>query len=340
MSAATDTRLRGRTRWSAACRCPRQAAMGLLGHEPEPVDDQTRLLWERGKLDEQWVIDKILEPEFGFDNIIRQKAVEWPATGLPIGELHSDAFVVSEGMPVEIKSHANGEPSDHDFVQLEGQLAFDPDAKGVGTLIVVDRNLQRQMIPVKLTDDGRARVEGIAGEVIEAGRTGVLPARTCEHPSEGRGKFCPFISDCFAGWEAPAAVEVAAEHQQLLAEAFRLKQRADRLKEPWSEAQAEYDAAKEALTALPVGSGVELAGGGVIAKRTDVAARSSFDLKEARRAGIYTGDDETRFAPFVKPVGAHTRWTLKRDESVPLLAEDFGDEAPWSDADLEAPVEF
>lgn len=323
MSAVADTRLRGRTRWSAAARCPRQAAMGLLGYEPEPVDDETRLLWERGNLDETWVVAKILAPEFGVRNLIRQKAVEWPRDGLPIGELHSDVFVVSEGRPVEIKSHANGEPAEHDFVQLEGQLVFDPDARGRGSLIIVDRNLGRQTIPVDLTDDGRERVHEIARQVVDAGRTGELPDRTCEAPAEGIGKFCPFIQDCFACWTPPDPVQLGTEHAQLLADVYRLKQTAARLKEPYDEAQGEFEAARDALTALPLEAGIEIRGGGVKAKRTDVAATDRLSLKEARRAGAFTPADETRLADFIEAKGGHSRWTIRLDDTATLLAEDF-----------------
>jgi hypothetical protein len=309
--------------------------MGLLGYEPEPIDPETQLLFDRGLMDEQWVVDKILAPEFGADNLIRQKAVAWPHNDLPIGELHTDVFVISEGMPIEIKSHADGGLVESDFVQLEGQLHFDPDAGEVGTLIVVDRDLHREAIPVKLTDEGRERVEDLAASVIEAGRTGVLPERTCAHPGEGIGRRCPFIDQCFAGWERPDPVNLDGDRAALLAEAFRLKTRRAQLKEPYDEVDSEYRAVCAELSEQPIPPGLELRGGGVKAKRTNIADRESFSLKDARRAGIWTAGHDELFGPFVKLAGGHTRWSFSRDESAPLLAEDFGDEAPWSDADLD-----
>lgn len=316
--------------------------MGLLGHEPDEPTEETKLLWGRGKLDETWVVERLLVPEFGFDNIIRQKAVEWPrANGsLPIGELHGDAFVVSEGMPVEIKSRADGEPIDSDFTQLAGAIHFDPDAGDVGTLIVVDRNLGRQMIPVKLTPERVEEVETIAHDVVEAGKTGELPARVCSHPGEGIGRFCPFIAQCFAGWVAPAPQEVATDQAELLAAAFRLQEQIRVTKAPVGPLEDELKTIKAALTDLPVAAGVELRGGGVLAKRADIADRESMSLTEARKAGIFTPADEVRFGPFIKQVGGHSRWTLKRDQAAPLLAEDFGDDAPWTDEDLETPDLF
>jgi hypothetical protein len=331
----TEPRLRGRTRWSMACRCARQAAMGLLGHDPEPVDEETQLLWERGKLDEEWVVTRLLEPEFGADNIIRQKAVEWPSEGLPIGELHTDAFVVSEGLPIEIKSHANGEPSEDDFTQLKGQIHFDPDAGDVGVLLVVDRNLRREQFTVKLTDDDRRILDDTAAQIAEAGRSGELPARVCAKPSDGRAKFCPFIQECFQGWTPPDPINLEGERAELLAEAYRLKVTRDQLKEPYDEAEGAYKAAVSELTEAETATGVEIKGGGVIAKRAEIAPRELFSVKDARRAGLWTHAHDQHFETAIKFGGGHTRWTLRRDPEAPLLAEDFGDAAPWTDADLE-----
>jgi hypothetical protein len=308
--------------------------MGLIGHDPEPDDEEVRLLWERGLLDEDWLVSKVLEPEFGADNIIRQKAVEWPSDGLPIGELHTDAFVVSEGLPIEIKSHANGEPSEDDFTQLKGQIHFDPDAGDVGVLIVVDRNLGREQFTVKLTDDDRAMLDGIAAQVTEAGRTGALPPRVCSKPSDGRAKFCPFITECFSGWAPPDPINLDGDRAELLAEAYRLKVRRDQLKEPYDEAESEYKAVVCELTDLETAVGVEIKGGGVIAKRTDVPARELFSIKDARRAGLWTHAHDQQFETAIKLGGGHTRWTLKRDPDAPLLSEDFGSEAPWTSEDL------
>lgn len=308
--------------------------MGLLGHDPDPVDEETRLLWERGLLDEDWLVSKILEPEFGADNIIRQKAVEWPADGLPIGELHTDAFIVSENLPVEIKSHADGEPTEDDFTQLKGQIHFDPDAGDIGVLIVIDRNLGREQFTVKLTDDDRQMLDGIAAQVTEAGRTGQLPERVCGKPSEGRGKFCPFIRECFKGWTPPDPVNLDGDRAELLAEAYRLKVRRDQLKEPFEEADSEYRSAVSELTENETAAGVEIKGGGVIAKRTDVPARELFSVKDARRSGLWTHAHDQHFETVIKLGGGHTRWTLRRDPDAPLLSEDFGAEAPWTSEDV------
>jgi hypothetical protein len=107
------------------------------------------------------------------------------------------------------------------------------------------------------------------------------------------------------------------------------------LKEPYDEAEGAYKAAVSELTEAETATGVEIKGGGVIAKRAEIAPRELFSVKDARRAGLWTHTHDQHFETAIKFGGGHTRWTLRRDPEAPLLAEDFGDAAPWTDADLE-----
>jgi CRISPR/Cas system-associated exonuclease Cas4 (RecB family) len=337
MTVTADTRLQGRTRWSMAVRCPRQAGYALLGEEPAPENDDTLLLFERGKMDEDWFVTHVLEPKFGVDNIIRQKAVPWPATGLPVGELHGDAFVTSEGMPWEVKSRANGEPADFDFVQLAGAIHFDPDAtKDAGVLAVIDRDLKREYIPVVLNDELRDQVEDIAAQVVSCARTGELPTRVCQKPADGRARMCPFVHACFADWTPPDPINLDGDVAVVALDVMH-KQNAKREATQTLElADQEYKEAAARLAEHDLAAGVDYIGSGVKVKRTAFPDSERFSLSKARKAGVWTPSDDERFGPFLGFSGGHNRWAIEQSTvSAAAAAEDFGDEAPWTSEDLD-----
>lgn len=334
---AVDTRLKGRTRWSLAARCPRMAGYAILGEEPAPEDDDTLLLFERGKLDERWFIENILDPRFGRDNVIRQKAILWPADA-PVGELHTDAFVVTEGMPWEIKSHADGEPAEFDFVQLAGQIHFDPDAtKDAGVLAVIDRNLKREFLPVVLTDSLVGQVEQIAADVATCARTGELPGRVCEKPADGRARMCPFVGTCFADWTPPDPLNLDGDIAVLAIDVMHAQALKRTLTKQADEADAEYKQLAARLIEHELEADREYVGPGVTVKRTAFPDSERFAIGKARKAGIWTDAHDEVFAPFVSFSGAHSRWKITPGGR-PVETEDFGDEAPWTDTDLDGPA--
>lgn len=316
MSASTDTRLKGRTRWSMAARCPRMAAYGLLGEEPRPESEETQLRWKRGQLDETWFVEEILEPRYGADNVTRQKAIPWPADGLPVGELHVDAF--TDGMPWEVKSHADGTPEPYDFVQLGGAIRFDPDADSKGVLVVIDRDLHRHYIPVLLTNDLAEQVDEIAAQVVQAARTGQLPERVCEQPSDGRERMCPFVDTCFAGWTPPAPFRLDGDHAEL---ALALE-RAETAYKTAKTTTNQLDEQRKEVRSQLVEAGLDLQPGvtsvrtvsqeaGLEITRTQVRGRETFRLNECRQAG-YWEQVEQLLDPFVHVGGPSERWTVKR----------------------------
>jgi hypothetical protein len=311
------------------------AGYALIGEEPATEHDDTLLFFERGKLDERWFVEHILEPKFGADNIIRQKPVPWPANGLPVGELHTDAFVISEGMPWEIKSHADGEPAEFDYVQLAGQIHFDPDAtKDAGVLAIVDRNLKREYLPVVLTDDLVEQVESIAADVVKTARTGELADRVCSKPADGRARMCPFVHTCFADWTPPDPLDLSGDVAVLALEvmhAQNLKREATRVFET---VEAEYKELSGQLAEHELEAGREYVGAGVKVKRTAFPDSERFSLSKAKKSGAWTMLDDERFGPFVTSSGAHNRWAIEQTGPVTLDDEDFGDEAPWTEEDL------
>lgn len=333
----TDTRLKGRTRWSLTARCSRMAGYALIGEEPAPENEDTQLLFERGLMDEQWFCDRVLDPRFGPENVIRQKTVPWPNNGLPVGELHTDAFVISEGMPWEIKSRASGDPADFDFVQLAGQIHFDPDAtKGAGVLAVIDRNLQREYIPVVLTDDLIEQVESLAADVVHTARTGELAERVCQKPADGRARMCPFVDKCFEGWQRPDPLNLDGDVAVLALDVMHAQTRKRDLTKQAEEAEKEYKELAARLAEWELAPGATYTGSGVKVKRTAFPASEKFSLSTARKAGVWTEDDEQRFAPFVKASGAHDRWAIEQTAPAAATVEDFDEDAPWDDDDLAA----
>ncbi|HEY8723469.1 MAG TPA: hypothetical protein VIL92_06370 [Gaiellaceae bacterium] len=335
MTSTVDTRLKGRTRWSMAVRCPRMAGYALLGEEPAPENEETLLFFERGKMDEDWFITHILEPKFGADNIIRQKPVQWPATGLPVGELHGDAFVTTEGMPWEVKSRAAGEPADFDFIQLAGAAHFDPEAtQDAGVLAIIDRNLKREYIPVVLTDDLVEQVEDIAAQVVSCARTGELPSRVCQKPADGRARMCPFVGTCFADWTPPDPLDLSGDVAVLALDAMHKQSRKREATQELEQADAEYKAAVALIDPYELEAGRDYVGAGVKVKRTAFPDSERFSLSKARKSGVWTPADDERFGPFVGLSGAHNRWAIEQTGPVTVTAEDFGDEAPWTEEDL------
>lgn len=329
MNAAVDTRLRGATRWSLAARCPRMAAYGLFGEQPAEPSEDTRLRWARGKLDETWFVENILEPRFGRDNIIREKAVPWPAEGLPVGELHTDAFVTTEKRPYEIKSHFDGEPMDSDYVQLCGQIHFDPDVDdNVGVLVVIDRDLRWEALPVVLTDERVEQVEAIAAQVADAGRTGVLPEKVCQRPADGRARMCPYVDLCFADWEPPDALDLSGDVAELAREAARLDAARKPLQAEAALADSAYKAAKAKLDQVELQPGRDYVGDRVVLRKTVVADRESLSLKKAREAGMWTAAHDELLGSFVSLVGGHSRYRIDvvggNEQATDPCADEFG----------------
>lgn len=215
-TAAIRDRLKGATRWSMTARCPRMAYYAFIGVDPVEPDEETQRRFERGRMDEQWYIQR-LRKKHGRRNVRTQKAVPWPDTGLPLGELHQDAFIVSLAQPVEVKSHFSGQPSAHDFIQLAGEIRYDAEAGDTGALVVLDRDLNERIITVTLDDALRQEVERRTQALLDGIVADVEPERVCCKPSDGIGHLCPFVRHCFADWDPPERPVVQSEEVVTLA---------------------------------------------------------------------------------------------------------------------------
>lgn len=346
MTVTDDVRLRGRTRWSAAAKCPRQAAYGLLGAEPAEPDERTKRLWRRGRQLGADVANDFAA-KYGEDDIVREKAVEWPDNGLPIGELHTDVFVKSQKMSVEVKSSTSpASILDDAITQLGGEIRYDADAE-VGCLAIVDPTGWRELelLPVILTDELTERVEDIAAQVVTAANGGPLPERVCCKPSDGKGKFCPFIDICFTDWQAPDPLDLSEDIAQL---AVDLKQAQDEervAKQAVTLAETRRKEISAQLSGWELVPGMDYLGNGIKLKRTKVDDSPRFSYSKAQKAGVFssplwTPEHEALISPFVGLSGGHDRWKVDvvSESSAPKASAGVSDEwgeAPWTDADLE-----
>lgn len=329
MSAAEDPkRLQGRARWSHASKCPRMAAMALLGSEPEEPGDRQKGRMQRGKDAQRFFQRERLEPKYGEAGVIPEPAVAWPGPPeLPIGEMHPDFFVPAEKMTIEVKSsEAVDSMFDQSLLQAKGQTYWHPEAE-VGALVFLDRDYQEtDWFPVLVTDDDVEQLEDIATQVVEAGRTGELPERTCLRPQEGVGKFCPFIRECFEGWEPPV-VEPRDDLAQIAAEAYLAKRDLKTAEAELKPLVERWDAAKAALLEADLPPG-ETPAGPITIKRVDVSGSDRMSLSKARKAGLWTEAHSEIFSSFISHTEGHTRWDLRRDDDTPLDL-DFGDTVPF-----------
>lgn len=325
---ATADRLRGRIRWSAAARCPRWAACGLLGYDPMEPTEYMQRVWRRGKqLGEMMAED--FEHEYGRENVIREKAIAWPNSKLPLGELHTDIFVTPLSRAIEVKSsHSPDSLIDDALTQLAGEIHWDPDAQD-GVLALVDPiDLEKTILPFVLTPEAVQTVEEIAAMVASAGHTGILPP--CSRPTPGacRGAWCPFTEQAWEGWEPPAAEKLDGEAETLATEAFqvlRLKRAHTKAAEAAGETFKEIAAR---LFDLGVEPGREYLSGPLRLLASPVRGRKTFQLSRAEKLNQWTPEDDARFGDFITIGEGHVRWTIEREGAEPLVL-DFGDEAPF-----------
>lgn len=342
---ATRPRLAARSRWSAAVKCPRQAAYGLLGIPPEEErlrDDVAHLmrldldgLRRRGRRLGAVRAHAYID-QYGEDNVELEREVAWPA-----GILHEDIFVRPEALAVEVKSVTPASIDtifDAAVLQVAGAVHFDDEAEHgmVEFVSPLDESVY-ECVPVTLNDDLIARVEAVAHAVAQAGMTkgAELPERVCQRPGDSAGRLCPFAGHCFDGW--------AEQHPPIILddpEVVALCQSLHTLKSEYKTHSAEaklrsegYAEVQARLAELGVEPGVDYEIGPFRLRRIVTAEGESFSLAKARSAGAWTGAHDEHFSAFLKPRAGSERWTIDR-VSDEIVAGDWGDDAPWSGEDL------
>jgi hypothetical protein len=157
-----------------------------------------------------------------------------------------------------------------------------------------------------------------------------LPDRVCGKPSDGIGRFCPFIDHCFEGWTPPTVEELRAD-EELIARTARLHELKRRrqalsqedttLEKECKEIQADLD------EVLAEGDVREVLIGGYLVKRSP-RTRENFSLKKARASVP---------ADILDPFTSHSHFTVydveKTADAVPA-PDRWGDDAPWTEEDL------
>lgn len=306
-------------------RCIRMAALRGQGAEQQEYDAQTRRYFARGHLYTDYVCRQ-LEAKYGRENVQREVEIPWP-----LGVGHADAYLPNEKLLVEIKSTVAPSTSSPMFEmavnQLRFYLHFHPEAERGALYLVNPSDLSGEdVFEVGLTDEDREAIDLAVAQVEHALDTDNLPERVCSRPSQGRGRLCPFVEACFAGWEAPEPGEVvdpdaadAASRLAAIKTAERpLKEQLAALEEGKKQAQAdlaEYVEPGEAVV------------GPWIVKRTHVTRSPSFNVKAFAAAG----HSLEPLAEFFKPGAEYDTWKVERAQTAGEL--DYGD-VPWTDADL------
>jgi hypothetical protein len=298
--------------------------MGLLGYTPMEPTDYMRRVWRRGKqLGDMMAED--FEAQYGRENVIREKAVPWPAGPMPIGELHTDVFVIPDGLAIEVKSSNSPNSLIEDALrQLAGEMHFDDDAQAGALALVNPIDLGKEVLPFVLTDDGVAEVEELAATVVSAGQTGVLPPCVCATPGACRGKWCPFTEAAWEGWEAPIAEVLDGAAAELATEAWQ----ALRLKRAHAAASGKADETfKEIvgqLLELGLEPGREYLSGPLRVLASPVKGRKTFQLSRAEKLNLWTPADDARFHDLISVGDGHVRWSIVMQGEGPLVV-DFGD---------------
>lgn len=325
----TDARLRGRTRWSAAAKCPLWASLALRGEEASEPSARQRGWWARGKAMGSFVAGRYAD-KYGEEGVIREKPVPWPTKGLPLGELHTDIFVIDDALAVEVKSSDHPESLlDAAFTQLAGEVHFDPDAEAGALHIISPSNwADEEILPFVLTKQWRDRVEDLAAQVAEAGRGGPLPACSQDTPGGCRAIGCPYTNVAWAEWAPPADGQLEGEALEIARSMYEVdrQRRASRtLFDLYDEEWKQLCASLADL--VPAG---RYEAGPLRLTGTAFKGRETFSLAKARKSGVWNEAHDEMLGPFVSVGDGHVRWKVERAGDEPLIpVEEFGGVAPF-----------
>jgi hypothetical protein len=298
--------------------CQRMTLLRVRGADAEPFDDEQTEWLERGKVFEDHYLRRA-EAKHGVENVERQVLIQHP-----LGVGHADAYVRPERLLVEVKSSSQGTLSTPSFEngvnQLRIYMRFHGQAER-GALVMIDptRPVRPEVFPVALNPEHVAEIDRAFAEIAAHMQAGTLPDRVCGKPSDGRSYLCPFVRSCFEGWEAPerpvideAAVRLAA------AQLWRASQQK-------RQAEAEYEAAKQALAELDPPYGT-FDTGPLTVTRTRVERKPAFSLKAWEAAGHAIEP----LADYMRGGSTYETWRVARNRDGNLTEpDDYGSEAPF-----------
>lgn len=261
------------------------SVLRALGTEPSEPDSEQREWFQRGHLFEKYVVDQIAA-KHGRENVRRNVVIRHP-----LGEGHADALIVPDRLLVEVKSTQQGTLStpvfENGVAQLRFYLRFCDEADE-GALYMVNPSTLKpaDVYPVRLTDDDVAEIDATVARIEEAIRAEELLPRVCTKPSQGRGYFCPFITQCFEGWEEPQP-EVVTDPVVLDAAArfYALKEKEREHKQALAAIEEEKRGAKAAL-AYHLPERGDTVVGGFRVKTWPVDGKTTVSAKALAAAGI------------------------------------------------------
>lgn len=311
-------------RISETMRCRRQRVLVGRGHPLDSVPPRLKGIYERGEQIEQYGI-RVIRAELakaGFDGELQLQA----RVDTPFGPGHLDVAAVGadETFIYDVKSKAKPHHVDEFYAwQLRAYARYWWAQHGVRPeklfIVMVDpSDLEDTWLPVYLKS---AHIEAIDAEealIADLVRRRELywadyPERLCEKPSDGTGRFCRVVGECFKDWAPTPAGELEDPTVIDLAERLALKQlEAKRLGDAISEVKHEIEALRDGLRAVAP-AGQEMRAGRAKLKRSEFPV-ARFSLSDAEKAGAGLPEE---CEPFVS-VTVQERWTAE------LVDEDEG----------------
>jgi hypothetical protein len=301
-------------RWSAAARCPRQAAYDILGAFREALPSRTQGLYDRGHdVEDAWFRRNGQEA-------VRQYPVEWGKGW----EAHVDGVWVDDPKRphVEVKSTVNidslpGSPVTWDGVkttsavlQIVGGTHFDPQGGTAEIVAVSPVDYSEHVYPIRMTEDLVGLADETAARVVRSAETGELPERCCSRPMEGYSRFCAYVNTCFDGWTEPDPIQLGGEVASLARELRAAEETCKEAGVGAKGATHARDALRAAIREHLPGPG-DYTVGGVHIRLGAVKGRESFRLKDAIAAGLLTADDAE---PFTKHGDPSERWAVSTED--------------------------
>jgi len=301
-------------RWSAAARCPRQAAYGLLGAFAEALPPRVEGLYERGHDVEDAWFRRLPKPV----EVQRQYPVKWGKGW----EAHVDGYFPTDGEFVEVKStvdidklpgsyvEANGVKTTSAVLQVAGAAHFDAQGCKARIVAVSPVDYSEHEYPITMNADLRGLADETAAQVLRAAETGEMPDRCCRRPQEALGRFCPYANTCFDGWDEPSPIQLDGTVATLARELRAAEEAMKTVGADEKEAKARRDSLRAEVREHLPGPG-DYTVGGVHIRLSGVKGRTSFRLGDAIAAGLLTEEDA---APFTKTGDGHERWDVGTED--------------------------
>jgi len=272
-----------------------------------PKDDPTpdMIGWQtRGNVIAEYFRNKRLPIIYNPTEIKNEVEVPWPKDD-PVGVGHADHWVIPPSSTVvEVKSATKSELHYSAVLQCGG-YARNMEAKNAKVVVIDPSSFSERWIPVKFNSKRLSKELDRIEEVASAAARGEKVDRVCSHPGDGPAFFCPYVGECFDGWEPPGFDSLYGAEELIQ----RLVELTESSKTNHG-AKAELESLRKYLLGY-LEPGQQYLIGKHYVKVSPVAGRKTFDLKSFER----TGHDVTEeMSPFLKVSKDTHRWTVREVE--------------------------